>query len=239
MATALNLIESALTEIGVRAAGETLPADEASDGLVSLNRMIDQWAAERLTIHTVTRTTWTITASDGQYTVGTGANVNVARPVYVDHVNFLDTATDPDTEYPLVPFTEDAWAGVRLKAATAVYPSNYYYNPTHPTGTLDLWPVPTSTTLTGAFYAPTAVAQFAALTTSVSLPPGYERALLKNLAVELLPSYGRQPDPLLIEQARDAKAVIKRANKRPMDLSLDAAALISGGRAGSYDISTG
>lgn len=228
MATAGGLVDDALTEIGVRAAGETLPSSEAQDGLRLLNRMVDSWAAERLTIYTITRTAWTITASDGQYTVGASANVAVARPVYIDHVNFIDTSTDPDKEYPLVKLTEDAWAGIQLKALTATYPQCWYYNPTYPNGTLDLWPVPTSSTLTGALYAPAAVGQFSGLTTTVSLPPGYELALVKNLALQLCPQYGRKADADLIEQARQSKETIKRANKRISDLTLDAGALIGG-----------
>lgn len=237
MATAADLIDAALTEIGVRAAGETLSAAEASEGLSTLNRMLDSWAAERLAIYTISRTTWTITASDGSYTVGTGANVNRARPVSVDHVNYIDTSTDPDTEYPLAKLTEDAYAGITLKALTSETPQAWYYNPTYPTGTLELWPVPTSSTLQGVMYAPTAVAQFTALTTAVSVPPGYERAIIKNLALELAPSYGKKVDAALAIQAQEAKATIKRANKRLADLTIDPAALI--GSQSGYDIYQG
>lgn len=237
MATARDIIDGALTELGVRAAGETLAAADASEGLLSLNRMLDAWAAERLMIHTVTRTTWTISANDGQYTVGTGANVNRARPMTVDHVAVIDTDTDPDTESPLGKLTDDGWAAVSQKAQTSDTPQVWYYNPTYPTGTLDLWPIPTSSTLTGVMYAPTAVTQFTDLTTAVSVPPGYERALVKNLAVELAPAYGRKVDAVLAIQAQEAKAVIKRANNRLSDLSIDPAALI--GSMPGYDIMQG
>ena len=237
MATAADLIRASLREIGVLAAGEAGAGDDLTDGLDTLNRMLDQWAAERLMIYTFTRTTWTITASDGRYSVGASGDVNVARPTYIHRVNFIDTSTDPDTEYPLQPHTEDSWAAVRLKAQTSNYPTSFYYNPTFPTGTLDLWPVPTATTLTGALYAPQAVAQLAALTTSVALPPGYSEAIVKNLALKLLPSYERQPNPLLVEQARNAVGILKRVNKRLSDAQLDAAALIGGHRGrGSYSI---
>lgn len=239
MATASEVIASSLKELGVLGAGETLPAEDASEGLIALNRLIDHWAAERLQIYTVTRTTWTIVASDGSYTVGSSADVNVARPVFIDRVNFINTSTDPDTEYPLRQLTEDAYAGIALKALTGVFPQAWYYNPTYPTGTLTLWPVPTSATLQGALYAPAAVAQFAALTTSVSLPPGYERMLVKNLALELLPSYSRQPDPVLVAQAREAKETVKRVNRRPMDLSFDAGALGHGYGRRAWNIRTG
>ena len=201
---------------------------------------MDQWAAERLQIYVVTRTTWTISANDGQYTVGTGANVSVARPVFIDHVNFIDTTPTPDQEYQLQPLTEDAWSKIAQKALTSTFPTYWYYSPTFPTGTLELWPVPTSSTLQGVLYAPQATAQFAALSTEISLPPGYSRMIVKNLAVELASSYGRAVTPELMQQAMDTKAVVKRANYRLSDLSIEAAALIQGNRYRYYyDINTG
>ncbi len=237
MPTAADLIRASLREIGVLAAGEAGSGDDLTDGLDTFNRMLDQWAAERLMIYTTTRTTWTIVANDGQYTVGTGADVSVVRPAFVSQVNFIDTSTNPDTEYTLQRHTEDSWAAVRLKAQTSKFPTSYYYNPTFANGTLDLWPVPTASGLTGALYAPQQIAQLAALTTSVSLPPGYGEAIVKNLALKMLPSYERQPNPILVEQAKLAIGIVKRVNKRLSDASLDAAALIgnSQGR-NSYSI---
>jgi hypothetical protein len=197
----------------------------AEDAMDLLNGLMDAWAAERLQIYQVTRTTWTITANDGQYTVGSGANVNVARPVFIDHVNFIDTSTSPDTEYQMQPLTEDAWSKIPQKALTSPFPTCWYYSPTYPTGTLELWPVPTSSTLEGALYAPQAVAEFSTLSTSIALPPGYWRMLVKNLAVELAPGYERQVNPMLLRQAMESKETVKRSNIRLMDMSIDAGAL--------------
>lgn len=238
MATVLaDLINPALSEIGVRSAGETLPADIGADALAALNRMMDAWATERLTIPNIVRTTWTISANDGDYTVGTGANINIARPVFVDHVNFIETSANPDVELPLQKLTEAGYAGIVSKAQTSVYPLAWYYNPTVATGTLILWPTPTSSTLQGAIYVPTAVAQFASLAATITLPNGYQRAIVKNLAVDLAPSFSRQVDPELKAQARESKADIKRANKRDADLSFEAGALVNNG-GGHYNIKT-
>ena len=200
--------------------------------------MIDQAAAERLQIFAVTRTTWNIVSGTGTYTVGVGGTVNVARPVFLDHVSYQDTSTTPDTEYPLTPLTEDAWAGVVMKDEDGEIPSRYYYSPTYPLGTLRLWPIPTGTTLQGVLYAPAASPVFAALTTAVSLPPGYEEWLVTNLAINLATSYGRQPDQLLFKRAVAAKEVVKRANLRLQDMSFEAGALI-GSAGGAWSIYEG
>jgi hypothetical protein len=238
VATVLDEVTAALKELGVLAANEVADAGQAEDGRLALNRLVDQWAAERLQIFTITRTTWTIATGVGTYTVGTGGTVNVARPVFLDHVNYIETSATPDLELQLSPLTDDAYAGLAVKALTATDPSAWYYNPTFPLGTLNLWPIPTSTTLLGALYAPQAVATFSALSTSVALPPGYERMIVKNLALEMAPGFiGLQVNPLLAKQAQDAVAVVKRVNRRLVDMSFPADALIGGG--GSWSIYTG
>ena len=238
--TVRDIVTDALREIGVLAAGETPTAEDASGGLSTLNDLIDQWAAERLAIYTLTRTTWTIVSGTQNYTVGTGGTVNIVRPVYIDHVHFVDTSPDPDIEYQLTPLTDDAWSRVPIKTLTSPYPTCWYYNPTFPLGTLSLWPVPTSATLLGAAYAPQAVAEFTSLDTAVALPPGYRRMLVKNVAVCLCSGYERDPRPDLKEDAVESMAVVKRSNKRLMDMQIEGGALGQGqGRKYTYNINTG
>lgn len=238
--TVRDLVATALREIGVLAAGEPATADDAADGLSSLNRLVDQWAAERLQVYQVVRTTWTVVSGTGTYTVGSGGTVNVARPVYVDHVNVVDTSPNPDLELQLQPLTDDAWSRVPQKALQGALPTSWYYNPTYPLGTLKLWPVPTSSTLLGAIYAPEAVERFDDLNSAVALPPGYERMLVKNLALELCVGHQRKPEELLVVQAMESKEVVKRSNMRLSDLQFDGGALIQGGsRTYGYSILTG
>lgn len=237
MTTALDICNGALKKLGVLAAGEVLSADDAGDALIALNGLLDQWASERLQIYTVTRTTFTITASTQNYSVGSGSTVNVVRPVYVNDIHFQDTSVSPVLEYGLNALTDDAWANLAQHTITSPYPQSFYYNPTFPTGTISFWPVPTSTTLQGVLYAPTAVPEFAALSTTVSLPPGYRHMLVTNLALELAPDYDRQPNPALVEAARNSMASVKRANFRLSDLSMPPGAMVSG--APWYDINQG
>lgn len=240
MAVVLDVITDALRELGVLAAGEVATADDANGGLLALNRLVDQWAAEELQIYQTTRTTWSIVSGTASYTLGTGGNINVARPVFIDHINFQNTGSSPTIEYQMSPLTDDAYSRIPIKTITAPFPTCYYYNPTYPTGTVTLWPVPTSSTLQGVLYAPQAVAEFTALTTAIALPPGYRRMLVKNLALELSPSYERPASRELSEQARESKSIVKRSNKRLADMQIDAGALVQGkNRRFTYNILTG
>jgi hypothetical protein len=191
-------------------------------------------------IYTVTRSTWAIVSGTQNYTVGSGGDVNIAWPVYLEYVNYQDTAPTDTTEYQLSPLTEQAWSRVPIKTLESPQPTAYYYNPTYPLGTLSFWPVTTSSTLQGVIGAPTAVAAFASLSTAVALPPGYRRMLIKNLAMDMASAFEREPSPGLVMDARESKAVVKRSNKRLMDMDIEVAALgqAAGGRH-AYNITQG
>src|SRR5688572_16778444 len=143
MATVRDLIADALVEIGVLAAGEAATAADADFGLRALARLQDQWATERLTIPFITRTTKALTASDGEYSVGSGGDINIVRPVFIEAVNLIDTTPDPDNETPLTKLTEKEYQELPEKARTAERPDSWYYNLTYPTGTLYLFPIQT------------------------------------------------------------------------------------------------
>jgi hypothetical protein len=240
MADVLEIVSDALLELGVLAAGETPSAADASGGMKALNRLVDMWAAERLMIYTNTRSTFTVVSGTASYSVGVGGDCDIPFPVFVEHVNFQDTSLSPSLEYQMQPLTNDAYSRIPIKDLTSPRPTSYYWNATFPLGTMILWPVPTLSTLQGVLYAPEQVSEFASLNDTISLPPGYRRMLVKNLAMEMAPSYNRPPSQELKEQAMESKAVVKRANVSLMDMQMDAGALIQGRNARYiYSIMTG
>ena len=227
--TASDLISAALQRILVIEAGSTPNSDDIATGLLRLNDLIDSWATERLLVYTVTRTTWTIAANTASYTVGTGATISCFRPTSPQDltVKYRDTNLTNPVEIQLSNLTDDAYAAIPIKTLTSVYPTTFYYNPTYGStgfGTLTLWMIPTSTTLQGVIYAPTPVTQLA-LSDTISLPPGWQRMLRENLALELCPDFNVTPSSTMIQVAMESKANVKRSNERFSDLSVDAALL--------------
>jgi hypothetical protein len=230
MATVRDCVTDALRELGVLAAGEVASADDEIAGLAALNRLVDMWAAERLQIYTNSRNLFTIVSGTADYEVGptTVTGCIMPFPMFVEHVNYLDSAINPSLEYQLQPLTNDAWARVPIKTLQSPRPTCYYWNATFPLGTLTLWPVPTAATLQGVLYAPEQVAEFSGLSTTIVLPPGYRRMIVKNLAVELSPSYERPASQELTRQAMESVSVVKRSNIQLMDMQIELAALVQG-----------
>lgn len=238
MATVLDVVADAMSDLGILAPGEVPATDDVTSGMRALNRLVDQWAADRLMIYTQTRTTWNLTSNDETYTVGLGGDVNVARPVHINHVTYYDTADSVLVEHELVQMTDAAYALQKVKAQTNNTPTICYYNPTYPLATLTLWPVPQSTTLVGVLYAPEAVAEFTDSSTVLVLPPGYRRMIVKNLALEIAPSYGQEAGASVQQAAAESMAVVMRANRHISDLSFPPDALIPSSRK-FYNIFTG
>lgn len=241
MATALDLITRAYRDLGVIGIGSgDLDSALADQGLDALNDLINQWAAEGLMIPYVARTTKAITPSDGTYTVGTGGDFNITRPLSIQGVGLVDTSTDPETEIPLGLMTDEAWRLLLQKELESTRPTAAYFDPTiaGDLATLKVWPIPTGSDLELALYAPAALEEIAALTTDLEIPRPYFRMMRKNLALELAPANGREVSRLLVKQAGDSLAAVKRSNERPIQVRYPAEALFGTG-GGWFDIRTG
>ncbi len=235
VSTVSDICRGALQAIGVLAAGETLDASDGDIALEVVNGWLDQKAAERLAIYESARTTWTI-SNTASFTLGTGGTINVIRPQYIDHVRYQDTSASTPTEIELTELSEDAYALYPQKTETANYPAYFYYDHSWSSGLANLYLLPraTGSNLQGVLYAPKQIARFAALTTSFSLPPGYERMIRMNLALELCGPFEKQPPPWVVAAADDSLQSVRRANLRVSDLSVDAQ--LTPQTAGRYNI---
>ena len=77
--------------------------------------------------------------------------------------------------------------------------------------------------------------EFATLSTVYAFPPGYERAIRANLALELAPMWDREPAAALVQRAMQSLVAIKRANRRTRTLSVDPMLV---GRSAPYNVWT-
>jgi hypothetical protein len=232
--TVLDLIKRSMRLIDALNIGDEPTAEEAQDALLALNSMVDAWGTERLTMYATTRALYAIVAGQQAYTIGRGPGADYAadRPMYIDAAGLVIAQTDPTQtlERPIyIIRTNTEWARVRLKGETSTLPTDLYYQPGWPNGTIAFWPAPTNDN-TLALYTPSAVAEFTSLTQVISLPPGYRRALPYNLAADFGPEFGvkKVPDDVL-RIADESKRSLKRANVAIDFLRVDKALRTNGG----------
>jgi len=234
--TAREMIASSLRLLGVLASSETATSDEANDALTSLNQMLSSWSNENLVVYQKVRDEFTLTAADGSYTWGTTAgagNFTTARPAQVLKANLELQGTDPQ-EIPLKILTLEEYAGLSLKSLDSSFSQAVYFDGAFPNMGVEFYPVP-SVAEHVVFYS---LKPFSVLTlsTELSYPPGYEKAIRYNLALDLAPEYGRAPDALIMQQAIETKAEIKRKNLQTPKLKTDLP--IQSGK-NSFDYRTG
>ena len=231
--TGLDLVSAALRKIGVLAAGETPEAQESADALAEANRMIRSWSNEQLMIPYEVEDTLTLVAGTQSYTMGTGATLNTDRPIGFSRAVTRSTVSTPPVDYPVNIRTAEEWASIPVKTLAAEIITDLYPQGTYPNETLKIWPVPT-VAHSLVIWSWKELSQIASLATTLSLPAGYEDAMVYTLAVRLAPDYGRPVSDIVSSIAVESKAAIKRTNHRPSYLKVDAALRARGTRFNIY-----
>ena len=207
MTTAIEIITQSLRKIHAIGRGETLPADEAQDALTALNDMISSWSVEGGYVFAETSETFNLTGSNN-YTIGTGGDFDTDRPYEI--VTAYTTLGSIDTPVDLIDQTE--YANIADKSARGTA-NQLYYDNNFPLGNIKLYPVPDAGhTLTLNTYK--VLSRFDSLTSTVDLPPGYNAALVFNLAIDLAPEYEKEPMMTVIKQAAKYKSVVFTSNTR-------------------------
>lgn len=152
----------------------------------------------------------------------------IDRPMRVTNVYTRITSSgNSGIDYPCDIWSIDEYSSIGLKGQPGPWPRGIFFNPGFPYATISVWPVPT---MGGELHMWTdnVFSTFVNMTDVVQLPQGYSRAIKLNLALELAPEYGKRVDPLLVDQARKAKASVKALNANPMAPATYDSALMAG-----------
>lgn len=237
MTTALNLITDALITARVYSPGESLPTSEANAVLRNLNRMLGTWANQNWIIFKQTEETLTLVVDQASYTIGeTGTpDFNTVRPQEILEGTFV-RESGGTLDYPLTVKTLEEYRLIRHKSISSI-PWWIAYNPTFPNGTLYLFWTP------GEIYELHLVSlkelgSFAKLATTVTLPPGYEDAIVYNLALRIGPDFGKTVRNDVVAFAANAlKAITNRNTRRLPPVQLEVGGFMN--RRGSRNFTTG
>lgn len=215
MATAQSLIQTALELLGVYASGEVMSAADSSRGLQVLNAMMDSWSNDSLFCYAIQETSFPLVVGQAQYTLGPGGQIDAPRPLKI--ITGPGAAYIQDTNlnnYPVEVIPRDKWNMIGLRTNTSNIPDTMFYDPQFPLGIINIFPVPLIT-YTVFFDAYLQLSDFADLTTTMTLPSGYEAAIYSNLAIWMKPFFkDAQIDPIILELASQTKGSIKRTNIR-------------------------
>lgn len=204
--SALDIITGAAKLIGVVFKSEALDSDEANDGLILLNDMLDVWSNDDLVTTAYTLESFNLTGASS-YTIGTGGNFNTSRPIdIITAVVRIATIDYPLTIIPSDQYQEE----IQIKSITSPIPSYLVYDNAYPLGNITMYAVPSSGG-TLRLLSDKPLSNLSALTTTIDFPPGWKEALKTNLAIRMAPQYGVDVPPDVRQTAKEAKGAIKRA----------------------------
>lgn len=224
MSTVADILADALKVLGVLAVGETPSAEEQSDAFRALNRMVDSWASERLTLYATSRDTYVLTPGLNPHTIGTAGSPTLAatRPIHIDRASIV-LAASSNAELPLNIVDDEGWQITQGKATTG---TPYILWPETKYPLINLWlnPIPVNPD-TLVLYTWLQLGRFVDPNATFDFPPGYEEAIVYQLAQRLAPGYGVSLSQEALLTAEDALARIKRANWKPQYLRSDPALL--------------
>lgn len=214
--TGQQCVNAALTILGVLTQGESPASAESTDALQALNDMLASWSVEKFNVYSVSPAAYTLVSGTASYTIGSSGTFNTTRPVRIERASILmeNPHATGKISFPVTIVNDQQWLEIGEREAKAAIPTILHDDGGFPLRTLRLWPKPefTGTAPQLELWTWTQLQTFADLSTNYTFPPGYDRALKFNLAVEVAAMFGIVPTPQVVQIAAEAKAALRMLN---------------------------
>lgn len=227
-----QLINRALRLLGVLAEGESPSAETSADAFMAFVQMIDSWNTERLSVFSTMDQIFTWPAGEKTRTLGPTGDFVGQRPITVDDSTYYKYN---NISYNIQIINQDQYNSIALKSTTTTLPSVMWINESFPDVEITIYPVPTGD-LEFHFVSVEPLTEPADINQDLLMPPGYLRAFVYNLALELAPEFGVSPSADVRRVAMVSKRNIKRINN-PEDVMSFSAAIL--GRPGWFNVYSG
>lgn len=199
--TVQQLIEASLTQCGRLGIARGAGAAESASCLGFLNRLIDNYNAQRWFVVGLDQVAVTITSGTRSYALAT-------RPFHIERAEFLITAGGiTNWPVPLEVMGIDKFNAIPLQGIVTPFPVGLWCDYGATTATIYIAPVPAAGAV--KLYTWQVIAAFSTLGDTVTMPPGILRALITGLSVELAAAYSLPIGPALAADAADARGAME------------------------------
>ena len=230
--TPSDIINLALKTANVIGVGQTPLAQDTNDCFNQLNMMMAQWQRRRYMVYNLVTVGLQATGAL-TYSVGTGGDFNITRPVKLESAFFrMNKNTPLPVDYPLeVLRAQEDYNRISIKNLNA-FPQYAYYNTGFPLGELYIWPVPNNQ-YEIFITVMVQLEAFQTINDQIVLPPEYLDALHWNLARRICVMYGLPITPELTGYAEASMRAIEEVNSQIPLLHMPVALR---GKSGAYNI---
>lgn len=233
--SANDIIRRAMVKARIISPGESIPASKANQVLEELNDMLESWSIESLLVPCTVLESFQLVVGQSEYTYGSGGDFDSSRPTKVWDDAFVRQGS---TDYPVKKYPLNLYRR-RSTKSTSGRPGIFSVNPEFPLLRVLLYPTPDSTDSI-YFKADKLLTSFSSLTTEITFDPGYRRAIVANLAIEIGPNFGKKAPKELIALATLSRNAIRGKNStenRRLNSNSDFKVMMRGG--GGYSILSG
>ena len=215
MPTGRQIATKVLRKAGVVSRYETPSAEEITDALSAINDMLQSWSNDSLVLFKRAWETFTLQANVSQYTIGSGQDFDTVRPMNVLAANLKFSGQT--FGYDLTILNDIKFNQYVTDVTTVGTPSYLNYDGNNPNGIIRLWPKPS--VVYDLFLLSEKPLSELQLDVDVALPPGWNRAIIYNGAVEIAPEYGQDVPASTQRIAINALGNLKSnmASRQPMD----------------------
>ena len=223
-----DLVAYAQRVSGLLGVGQVALAQDTSDAQTALQLMLQQWRQKRWLVFRLDNVLFPLTPGKGDYTIGP-AGASPAPDVVVNgnfrpanvQTCFLrqNTGSGPNSfpvDYPMRILESRAqYDQISLKTLLS-WPSNIFYDPLIPNGTVKVWPVPMQPLFSLYVSFQQAIDLAAEVAASVDLdtylPVETQEAIVYNLAGRLCVNYAVPMRPELAAMAKASLNTLRQTN---------------------------
>ncbi len=206
--TGLEIINDSLLLNGVIYPGQTISPEALATSQLGLNNMLSEWNAQGLAVFSIVKSTFSLSNGTADYTIGSGATINQARPEKIEAWRVYDSSGAANGGQPVD--SKEFVARADDNALTAARIEMLNYDAAFPVGTIHLYPIPNGGTL--ELWVWEQLAAITDFTLAISFPPGYLKTIIYNLAVDLAPKFGREVGQTVKMVADAGKATLGGTN---------------------------
>lgn len=188
-----DIIKRALRLLGVVAQGETPTTAQVDEAAFALNMLAKAWQADGMPLWAIKQTSITLVNGQREYVMGIGQTIDIPKPLKIYEA--FNRSSTSNVDIPMRPLTKQEYNLLGNKNSSG-NPIQFYYDPQRVSGTLSVFPVPTSVeaaanTIVITYQRP--FEDFDSATDEPDFPQEWFDALSYGLACRLAPEYGIPP----------------------------------------------
>lgn len=179
-----DIIKRALRLIGALAQGETPTANQTSEAAAALNGLVKAWQADGLPLWGLRQRSLSLVSGTSSYTI--------SNPKALKIIQAWNHNTTSNVDIPMRIITKQEYNILGNKTSSG-NPIQIYYDPQRDTGTLHVFPVPSTTEQASnviQYVCQIPFEDFDSSTDTPDFPQEWYDAITYGLATRLAPEYG-------------------------------------------------